>query len=64
MARCVVVPLPAEPKLSLPGSALALSISSFSVLSPVLGCTTTMLGMSPTTVMGAKALSVSNGILA
>ena len=37
MARCVVVPLPAEPKLSLPGSALALSISSFERVEAGLG---------------------------
>ena len=48
-----------EPKLILPGCALASASSSPSVLAGTLGCTTTMLGVLATTVTGAKSFTAS-----
>ena len=62
--RCPVVPMPGEPKLSLPGCALASATNSFSVFASTFGCTTSSIGISATFEIGMNAVSASNGIFA
>ena len=54
-ASCVVVPVPADAKLSLPGCAFASCTSSASDLAGTDGCTTAMNGMVAINVTGAKS---------
>jgi len=56
---CCEVPLPAEPKLYLLGLALSSAISSGTLLTPRLGCTTSMFGSVASIVIGEKSLSGS-----
>ena len=54
-ASWVVVPVPAEAKLSLPGCAFASCTSSASDFAGTAGCTTAMNGMLAISVTGAKS---------
>ena len=59
-ARCSVLPLPAEPKVSCPGRAFASATSSFTDFTGSDGCTPiTMPADSPISVSGMKSFSVS-----
>ena len=62
--RWPVVPMPGEPKLSLPGRALASATKSLSVFASTLGFTTSSIDISATLEIGMNAVSTSNGILA
>ena len=56
---CVELPCPPELKRILPGLARASSMKSFSVLTPSVGVTTSMLLEKPSWVTPAKSLSGS-----
>src|SRR5262245_26962376 len=60
-AKCGVLPLPAEGKLSLPGCAWAYAINSFTDFTGNDGCTTTKCGTEAVSVTGAKSLITSYG---
>ena len=62
-AICCAAPMPAEPKVSLPGFDLASAISSCTFFTPSAGFTTSTLGWSATRITGAKSLIGSNGNL-
>ena len=55
------LPMPAEPKLIVPGLDLASAISSFTLLAGTDGCTTTSCGPLATLVTAMKSLTGSNG---
>ena len=52
-------PLPAEPKVSLPGFALASAISSVTVFAGTDGCTTSTRGATCVRLTGAKSFTGS-----
>ncbi|MOA28474.1 hypothetical protein D3C78_1494180 [compost metagenome] len=58
-AMCEPLPLPDEPYMYFPGSALTLPTRSFSEAKPLLGATTSTFGMEASIVTGVKSLSVS-----
>src|SRR5258707_14006788 len=58
---CPIVPLPAEPKLSEPGRALARAISSFTEVAATDGWMTNMTGEESINETGAKSFSGSYG---
>ena len=59
--RCIAVPLPGEPKLSLPGFAFACATSCDTELTGRAGLTTRMVSPEAAIVIGAKSLIGSNG---
>ncbi|MNC87378.1 hypothetical protein D3C83_31010 [compost metagenome] len=61
IARCVPEPIPAEPKVSLPGWDAASARNSLNDLAGSPGCATSMLGWSVTRVMGMKSRIASYG---
>ena len=61
-ARWTWLPTPAEPKLTLPGLALASAISSLTLLIAEDSGTTTSIGPLATLVIGARSFCVSKGI--
>ena len=56
-----MLPLPADPRFSVPGLAFIRSISSFVVLAGTDGLTTSTSGTVPITVIGVMSFSESNG---
>ena len=62
--RCGLVPRPAEPKVMVPGFALASAMNSFTVFAGTDGCTVRMFGDSTTSEIGAKSRSASYGSFA
>ena len=59
--RCGVVPMPAEPKWTLPGLLLAYAISSWTFLAGMPGCTINTIGVSAKVPIATKSLAGSNG---
>ena len=59
-ARWLVEPLPDEPKLMVPGLALASAISSPTLFTPSEGCTASTIGTVAISATGAKAVAASN----
>ena len=55
----MIVPLPLEAKLSVPGFALAAAISSLTLAMPRRGLMTRMLGLSASSAIGVKSRSGS-----
>ena len=55
--RCGEVPKPDVPKFNCPGFDFASAINSFTLLTPVDGCTTRMFGDEVAKVIGAKSLA-------
>src|SRR4030095_16248936 len=62
--RCTAVPLPAEPKLNLPGCCFASLISPPIEVAGTDGCTEITLATEIASVIGAKSLHGSKGLLA
>ena len=61
-ARCTWLPTPAEPKLMLPGLALAAAIRSFRVFTGEPSGTTTSIGPLATLVIGTRSFLVSKAM--
>ena len=62
-ASCGAPPMPEIAKLSLPGWALAMSTSSFTLLTRTDGCTASTCGEYETITTGEKSFDGSNGSL-
>ena len=62
-AMCTWLPWPAEPKLSVPGFALASAISSCTFVAGTEGCTTTTMGPVATLVTGVSSFMVKPAFL-
>ncbi len=63
-AMCTCVPIPADPKLSLPGWALPSAMNSFSVFAGTAWFTTSTCGPLATLVTATKSCFASKGIFA
>ena len=62
-ARCTGPPTPEEPNVTAPGRALAYSINSARFFTGSEGCTATMVGDVPNSVIEVKSLLMSKGSL-
>ena len=57
--RCVIVPMPPEPKFSVCGFVLLSSISDFMSVAGKDGCVNKMTGVRATSAIGSKSLMLS-----